>query len=187
MVNLVVAVTGATGAHAARLLVHKSPWPVSLLASHWGKDVYTREVGPFEDLVAAAESFYPNDQLSAPPASGSVPTAGMVILPCTTDMLAKVANGIADTLITRAAHCHLKERRPLVLCVRETPWSLVDVHNAAAAADAGATIMPLSPPFYMFGDRPPAAISMDDLLDVFADRILSCLGHPAPTTWEDMA
>jgi 4-hydroxy-3-polyprenylbenzoate decarboxylase len=186
VVNLVIAVTGATGAHAVRLLVDKSPWPVSLLASRWGKDIYAREVGPFDTLVGAADCYYPDDQLSAPPASGSVPTVGMVILPCTTDMLAKVAGGIADTLITRAAHCHLKEHRPLLLCVRESPWSLVDVRNAAAVAEAGATIMPLSPPFYMFGSSPPSAVSMHDLLDVFTDRVLNCLGHPAATTWEDL-
>ena len=79
----------------------------------------------------------------------------MVILPCSTDTLGKVAGGIADSLITRAAHCHLKERRKLVLCIRESPWSLIDLENARKVAAAGGIIMPISPPYYMAAGRPP--------------------------------
>jgi 4-hydroxy-3-polyprenylbenzoate decarboxylase len=186
-VNLIVAVTGASGAHAARILVERSPWPVSLIASAWGKDVYARECGDFEDLARLAQHVYADDDLAAPPSSGSVPTAGMVILPCSTDMLGKIAGGIADTLISRAAHCHLKERRPLVVCVRETPWTRIDLGNGERLAGAGAVVMPISPPFYMFSGSPPNAVTMNDLLGAFVDRILGILGHPPAKNWESRA
>lgn len=182
--NLVLALTGATGAHAARLLVKRSPWPVSLIASRWGREVYTRECGDFETFAAAADRTFADDDLTAPLASGSVATAGMVILPCSTNMLGKIAAGMSDSLISRAAHCHLKERRPLIVCVRETPWTLIDLENARRLAAAGATIMPVSPPYYMFEGTPPEKVSMDALLGVFVDRVLGILGHPLPASWE---
>ena len=181
--NLVVAVTGATGAHAARLLVQRSPWPVSLVASDWGKEVFGRECAPFDDLAASADRVFDNQDMAAAISSGSVQTAGMVILPCTTDMLGKIACGISDSLIARAAHCHLKERRPLIVCVRETPWSTIDLDNAHRLSAAGATVMPLSPPYYMF-EEAPDKVTMDACLGAFVDRVLGVLGHPPETTWE---
>lgn len=183
--NLVVAVTGASGAFAAKRLVEKSPWPVTLVASAWGKDVYARECGDFAELAARAKNVYADDDLAAPVASGSVATVGMVILPCSTDMLGKIANGIADTLVSRAAHCHLKERRPLVVCVRETPWTRIDLSNGERLAGAGAVVMPVSPPYYMFGDTAPEKVSMRDLLDAFVDRVLGVLGNPPARNWEN--
>ncbi|MCL5279640.1 MAG: UbiX family flavin prenyltransferase [Planctomycetes bacterium] len=185
--NLVLAVTGASGAFAAELLLRKSPWPISLVASEWGQDAFRRECGDFGRLASLAEQVYEDRDLAAPLSSGSVPTRGMVILPCSTNTLAKVAHGITDSLITRAAHCHLKEGRKLVLCVRETPWTLLDLNNAAAVAAAGGIIMPLSPPFFQMGRRDPATITMADLLDAYLDRVLSVLGHPATRNWESPA
>ena len=98
--------------------------------------------------------------------------------------MAKISAGQADTLITRAAHCHLKEGRKLVLCVRESPWTLIDIENAARAASAGAAVMPISPPFYMVADREPTEVTMTDLLDAYVDRVLALLGHPPERTWE---
>jgi 4-hydroxy-3-polyprenylbenzoate decarboxylase len=185
--NLVLAVTGASGALAARLLAERSPWPISLVASTWGKDVYTRECGDFADLERLAKHVYDDHDLAAPIASGSVPTAGMVILPCSTDMLGKIASGIADTLISRAAHCHLKEQRPLVACVRETPWTRIDLANGERLAGAGAFIMPLSPPYYMFSGTAPTAVTLQDILNAYVDRVLGVLGHPPAKNWENLA
>ncbi len=185
--NLVLAVTGATGARAAYLLARKSPWPVALVASEWGRKVYERECGPFDELAALAGAVYANDDLAAPISSGSVKTAGMVILPCTTNTMAKVASGVADTLITRAAHCHLKEGRRLVLCVRESPWTLVDLDNARAVAAAGGIIMPMSPPFYMAGRCDLSAISAEEMLEALLDRVLAVLGNELKQTWETVA
>jgi flavin prenyltransferase len=185
--NLILAVSGATGAYAAELLLRKSPWPVALVASEWGRNVHQRECGDFAALAALASRTFEDTDLAAPVSSGSVPTVGMVVLPCSTNTLAKIAHGIADTLITRAAHCHLKERRTLVLCVREAPWTSIDLANAAAVAAAGGTIMPLSPPFYQFAGKDPRQVSMADLLDLYVDRVLAQFGHPSPTNWETVA
>ncbi len=185
--RLVLAVTGATGAHAARLLVERSPWPVSLVASRQGKDVYRRESGDFDSLASQAASIFEDDDLAAPISSGSVATVGMVVLPCTTNTLGKIAGGIADSLITRAAHCHLKERRPLVLCVRETPWSLINIENARTVAAAGGIIMPVSPPYYMMKDASPDAVTLTDVLTAYVDRVLAVLGHRPEQDWGTLA
>jgi 4-hydroxy-3-polyprenylbenzoate decarboxylase len=185
--NLILAVSGATGAHAAELLIRKSPWPVTLVASAWGQDVFRRECGDFARLAALAAAVYDDTDLAAPIASGSASTAGMVILPCSTNTLAKVAHGIADSLITRAAHCHLKEQRKLVLAVRESPWTLMDLNNAAAVAAAGGVVMPLSPPFYQTAGRDPGQVTMTELLDLFVDRVLAVLGQPSPTPWKPVS
>jgi len=182
--NLVLAVTGATGAWAAKRLVQRSPWPVTLVASDWGRNVYGREVEPFERLAATAAEVCDNADLAAPIASGSVPTVGMVILPCTAGTMGRIAGGLGDTLITRAAHCHLKERRRLVLCVRETPWSLIDCENARTVSAAGGIVMPMSPPFYLAPDTDPDRVTLTDLLTAFVDRVLAVLGHPAEANWK---
>lgn len=183
---LIVAMSGASGAYAAELLLTKSPWPTMLIASRWAREIYTQECGPFERLEEKAGQVFDDNDMTAPPASGSVPTMGMVILPCSVTTLGRVAAGLADTLIARAAHCHIKERRPLVLGLRESPLTSIDVQNAATVAAAGASIMPLSMPFYMFKGRSPRKITLHDLLDAFVDRVLSLLGHPQSKTWEDL-
>ncbi len=182
--KLILAVTGATGAYAASLLMDRSPWPVSLVASKWGREVCARERVSFEALAGRAAEVLDNADLASGISSGSVATVGMVVLPCSTDTMAKIAAGQADTLITRSAHCHLKEGRRLVLCVRESPWTLIDIENAARAASAGAVVMPISPPFYMFADREPGEVTMADLLGAYVDRVLALLGHSPERTWE---
>ena len=182
--NLVLAITGASGALAAELLLKRSSWPVTLVASRWGKDVCERELGPFRQLADAADEVLDNGDLAAPIASGSAPTAGMVVVPCSCHTLAQIASGLSDTLIARAAHCHLKERRKLVVCVRETPWSLVDLDNARTVTAAGGVVMPISPPFYMTAGRSPDDVTMTELLSAYVDRVLAILGHPAESTWE---
>jgi len=184
--NLVLAVTGATGAYAAGRLIKKAPWGVSLVVSQWGREVYQRECGPIDEITKPAAAVYDDDDLSAPIASGSVPTRGMVILPCTTSTTGKIASGVGDTLITRAAHCCLKESRKLVLCVRETPWSLIDLDAARTVAAAGGVIMPISPAFYMTSDHPPESVTLDTLLDGFVDHVLAMFGNPAEKNWESV-
>ncbi|MBL7115206.1 MAG: UbiX family flavin prenyltransferase [Kiritimatiellae bacterium] len=182
--NLIIAITGATGAYTAKLLIKKAPWPVSLIISPWGQNVYERECGNIEDLKNHADAVYDNDDLSAPIASGSVPTVGMVILPCSANTMGKIASGHADSLITRAAQCHLKEQRRLILCVRESPWSSIQMDAARTVAGAGGIIMPLSPPFYMFANQDPQTVTAHTLLDLYADRVLALLGQPSNHNWE---
>ena len=184
--RLVLAVTGATGTLAARMLIERSARPVTLVASRWGRDVAAREGADFDSLAGLATEVLDDADLSAGISSGSVATAGMVVLPCSADAMAKIAAGVADTLITRAAHCHLKEARRLVLCVRESPWTLIDLQNAARAAAAGAVVMPMSPPFYLFADRPAGQVSMAELLEAYVDRVLAVLGQPPRQTWEHL-
>lgn len=184
--NLVLAMTGASGARAAELLIQKSPWPVTLIASRWGKHVGGHEGASYESLKKQAAVVYENEDMAAPISSGSVPTIGMVVLPCSTDTLGAIASGLSHNLITRAAHCHLKECRKLILCVREAPLTTIDLRNAMDVAQAGGTIMPLSPPFYMFGDKPADQITLNDLLDVYVDRVLGLLGHTPQRTWESV-
>jgi 4-hydroxy-3-polyprenylbenzoate decarboxylase len=184
--KLVVAMTGASGALATKLLMEKSQWPVTLVASKMGRVVYEQEAGPFAELEALAAEVWKDGDLTATIASGSVPTVGMVILPCSANTLGKVAAGIADSLVTRAAHCQLKEGRKVVLCIREAPWTLINARNAATVAEAGGTIMPMSPPYYMAKGRDPNTISMVEMLGYYCDHVLSLFGQESPQTWGDI-
>ena len=184
MKKLVLGVTGATGALAAQMVLERSPWPVALIASEWGRDVARRELGSFDALVDLAAETHADTSLSATIASGSVPTVGMVVLPCTSSTLGKVAGGINDSLIARAAHCHLKERRRLILGLRETPLTAIDLENAVRVDRAGGIVMPLSPPYYMFSGRKPEDVTMRDLLGAYVDRVLQLLGLEPKNTWE---
>jgi 4-hydroxy-3-polyprenylbenzoate decarboxylase len=118
-----------------------------------------------------------NADIGANIASGSYPTDAMVVIPCSMGTLARIANGIAAQLIERAADVCLKEKRPLVLCVRETPLNKIHIRNMYRAADAGATVFPLIPAFYF---RPS---SLDALAREFAYRVLSHLGLPQPDAY----
>jgi 4-hydroxy-3-polyprenylbenzoate decarboxylase len=113
-----------------------------------------------------------NQDIGANVASGSYPTDAMIILPCTMGTLARIANGVASHLIDRAADVCLKERRPLVLCTRETPLNRIHLRNMELAADAGATIYPLIPTFY---NEPK---TVDDMARQFACRVLEFIGLP---------
>ena len=118
-----------------------------------------------------------NDDIGANVASGSYPTDAMIVIPCSMGTLAKIANGLATQLIERAADVCLKERRPLVLCVRETPLNKIHIRNMGLAADAGASIFPLIPAFY-FGPH-----TLEDVQREFANRVLAHLGLPQPNAY----
>ena len=111
-----------------------------------------------------------NDDIGANVASGSYPTDAMIVLPCSVGTLARIANGIASQLIERAADVCLKERRPLVLCVRETPFNRIHLRNMTLAAEAGATIFPVIPAFYF---KP---VSTEEIAREFVNRVLAHVG-----------
>jgi flavin prenyltransferase len=113
-----------------------------------------------------------NADIGANVASGSYPADAMIVIPCSVGTLARIANGVASHLIERAADVCLKEKRPLVLCVRETPLNKIHIRNMYRASDAGATVFPLIPAFYF---RPA---SLDDMAREFAYRVLAHLGLP---------
>jgi 4-hydroxy-3-polyprenylbenzoate decarboxylase len=119
-----------------------------------------------------------NTDIGANVASGSYPSDAMVVIPCSVGTLARIANGIASQLIDRAADVSLKERRPLVLCVRESPLNKIHIRNMSLAADAGATIFPLIPTFY---NHPSSA---DAMAHEFANRVLAHIGLPQPDAYK---
>jgi len=182
--TLTVAATGASGAlftRALLLLLERDPrvTAVNFVASDNALRVFAEELAikGRSDLVrqllgVESEKIRQQnvDDIGANIASGSYPTSGMIILPCSMGTLARIANGFAGNLIERAADVCLKEKRPLVLCVRETPLNLIHIRNMEAAAEAGATIYPLIPTFY---NRPQ---TMEDMVRQFACRVLAFVG-----------
>jgi 4-hydroxy-3-polyprenylbenzoate decarboxylase len=115
--------------------------------------------------------------IGASVASGSYPSHGMIVLPCSMGTLASIANGLAETLIGRAADVTLKERRPLILCVRETPFNRIHLRNMQLASDAGAVIFPVIPAFY---NKP---VDSAEMARQFVYRVLGHIGLPQPNAY----
>lgn len=174
----IVAITGASGSVFGIELLRRLPGESFAVLSRWGQHVVREETGLGRDDVAelATRLFYDSD-LSAPLASGSNPWDAMVVLPCTTSTIGKIATGIGDSLVTRAAAVTLKEGRRLVLCPRETPLSAVTLRQMADLARDGVTIMPVSPGWYA------GPSSLDDIVDDFVGRVLLVLGVEVPGGW----
>jgi 4-hydroxy-3-polyprenylbenzoate decarboxylase len=174
----VLAITGASGAQFAvsllgRMLTEPTVEQVLLLFSPTGQRCLLEEVGlrP-ENLVKDTQkiSLLDEKDLGAEISSGSALHSGMVIIPCSMGTLGRIASGTSDNLITRAADVCLKERRPLILCVRETPLNRIHMENMLRAHDSGAIVMPLMPAFYH------SPKSVENLCDAFATRVLDQLG-----------
>ena len=144
---------------------------VVLVISSGGQAVLGEEVDGWEHRLAGPEVRRLDDRdLAAPIASGSRPTAGMAIVPCSGSTLAKVAGGLGDTLLTRAAQVHLKEARRLVVVPRETPLSAIALRQMATLAELGVRIVMASPAFYLHPK------SIDDIVDYLAGKVLEQLG-----------
>jgi len=184
--RLVVGVTGATGsAYAVRLLeIARTVQDVEthLVVSGAGVLNAHHELGISRgDLHALADHAYAIGDVGASLASGSYRTAGMVIVPCSMRTLASVAIGLADNLITRAADVTLKERRRLVLAVRETPFNLAHLRNMTAVTEMGGIIFPPLPALY----HQPKTI--DEIIDHSAARLLELAGIDVPrTSWQGL-
>ncbi len=117
-------------------------------------------------------SLLENSDIGAGIASGSYPSDGMIVLPCSMDTLASISHGMASRLIVRAADVCLKERRPLLLCIRETPFNLIHIRNMAAATEAGATVFPVIPAYY---NKPE---NITEMAIQFCCRVLGHVGLP---------
>jgi 4-hydroxy-3-polyprenylbenzoate decarboxylase len=186
-VKLVVAVSGASGAPYARRLLDflaasgdAHAVSVDLVFTETGKQVWRHEIG--------AEPSYPfrtwkNRDFTAPFASGSAQYDAMAVVPCSAGALARIAYGVSTDLVGRAADVMLKERKRLVLCLRETPMSLVHARAVVQALEAGAIVMPASPSFYS-GPEDVGA-----LVDTVVARLLDRLGVPNDLMrrWEGLA
>jgi len=190
--NLTVATTGASGAIFLRELLpavdrDKRIQTVNFIASDSALRVMAEELdlrgrnNLVSQLLGRKTSSkirqQANADIGANVASGSYPADAMIVLPCSVGTLARIANGIASHLIERAADVCLKEKRPLVLCVRETPLNKIHIRNLYRAADGGATIFPLIPAFY-YGPT-----SLDVMAREFAYRVLAHIGLPQPDAY----
>ena len=169
--NLIVAVTGASGAIYAKLCIetlNNNGYHLEVIFSEIGKQVFEYELGikPAEFLKNLNVTVYEEKDFFAPPSSGSHPSKGMIIIPCSTGTLGHIANCTISNLIHRAADVTLKEKRPLVLVVRETPLNPIHLENMLKLSRAGATILPACPSFY---SKPQ---TVEDLAATVVERAL---------------
>jgi flavin prenyltransferase len=190
--NLTVAITGASGSIFPRVLLDlldrdARVGEVNLIISDSGLRVMAEEleISGRNDLLRkvlgrASQKIRQqnNDDIGANVASGSYPTDAMIVLPCSMGTLARIANGMAIQLIERAADVCLKERRPLLLCVRETPFNRIHLRNMTLAAEAGATIFPVIPAFYF---KP---VSTEEIAREFVNRVLAHVGLPQADAYQ---
>ncbi|NKB88905.1 MAG: UbiX family flavin prenyltransferase [Acidobacteria bacterium] len=176
--RVLVAITGASGAPYAVSLLRRELGEKYLVLSNWGRMVLGEETGLTEDdLRPLVRRVFSDKDLANAFASGSNPFDAMVIAPCSLSTMAKIATGIADSLITRAALVALKERRRLVLVVREAPWTTSALENAARLSRDGVVILPASPPFY---HRPQ---NLEELVEHMVDKIEGVLGGEPQRRW----
>ena len=185
---ITVGVTGASGAIYAQTLLRmldadRRVGRVALVVTETGLRLISTELGIvaadarklpslLTGTAAAKIEYMPNKDVGATIASGSAPVDAMVVIPCSAGALASIAAGLADDLLARAADVCLKERRQLVLCLRETPLNRIHIENMLRANDAGAVIMPAMPAFY-FGPK-----KLEDAVEQFVCRVLAQIGLP---------
>lgn len=193
---IVVAISGASGSIFGIRLIKallEAKIPLLIILSDSGLSVLEHEMGyrktdSFKSFLISCgadmdertnmDVLY-QDQIASAPASGSFVHAGMVVVPCSMKTLAGIASGYADNLIIRSADVCLKEKRPLILVPRETPYNTIHLENMTRASRAGAVILPPNPSFYTF----PKTI--EDLVDTVVSRILDHLGisHDLLSRW----
>jgi 4-hydroxy-3-polyprenylbenzoate decarboxylase len=185
-VNLTVALTGASGAilgremlraleadaRVARVHFVASENSLRVLAEELGLSGRNNLLEKLLDGTPVKTVQHADTDIGAGIASGSYPSDGMIVLPCSMGTLAAIAHGLANSLIARAADVTLKERRPLLLCVRETPFNRIHLRNMLLAAEAGAVIFPVIPAFY---NHP---IDSAEMARQFVYRVLAHIGLP---------
>ena len=187
-ITVTVALTGASGVvfgqtllrsldadgRVARIHFVASENSLRVLAEELAISGRNNLVGKLLGHPSAKFTQHSEYDVGAPIASGSYPSSGMIVMPCSMGTLAGIANGLAGNLIERAADVCLKERRPLLLCLRETPFNKIHIRNMGLAADAGATIFPMIPAFY----NHPA--DSTEMARQFVCRVLAHFGLPQP-------
>jgi 4-hydroxy-3-polyprenylbenzoate decarboxylase len=173
-----IGMTGASGAIHGVDFVRRCPGEKYLVMSNWARQVLQSELGMKpSDLEPFVRKCFLDTDLAAPFASGSNRYDAMIVVPCSVSTMAKIATGIADTLITRAAAVALKERMRMVLCVREAPLSSIALESALKLSREGVVIMPASPPWY---GNPK---TIDELVAGFTHKVLNVLGEEAGPGW----
>jgi len=178
--KIVIAVTGASGSIYAKLLIEKllsvkEQWSeLSLVMSNNAKEVWKTEIGN-EDYKNNPVRYFDKYDFSAPFASGSARYNIMMIAPCSMGTLGRIASGTSDDLVTRAADVILKERRKLLLMIRDTPYNLIHIKNMETVTLAGGIICPATPSFY---SRPK---TIEDVALTVVDRMLDLAGFDIST------
>lgn len=176
--RFLVGITGASGVVYGVSFLKRCPGDKFLVVSKWGRAVLREEVGmDAEELSPFVKRTFSDDDLAAPFSSGSNRYDALILIPCSLSTLGKIANGITDTLITRAAQVALKERIKIIIAVRETPLSTFALENALKLSREGAVIMPISPPYYKH------PVSMEEVVSGFIDKVLPILGVPVEGGW----
>ncbi|MGA2249711.1 UbiX family flavin prenyltransferase [Terracidiphilus sp.] len=189
--ELTLAITGASGALFARAMLRALEADDRVSRIHFIASENSLRVLAEELSISGRNSLaekllgtepkktiqHTDENIGASIASGSHPSAGMIVLPCSMGTLASIANGLANTLIARAADVTLKERRPLILCVRETPFNRIHLRNMTLAAEAGAVIFPVIPTFY---NHPT---NTEEMAQQFVNRVLAHIGLPQPNAY----
>jgi 4-hydroxy-3-polyprenylbenzoate decarboxylase len=170
--KIIIAIAGASGSIYAKLLldaltIHKNI-TVGVLMSDNAKSIWESEIGN-QDYKNYPFTFYNKNDFNAPFASGSAKYDTMIILPCSMGTLGRIANGISNDLLTRAADVILKERRKLILVARETPYSLIHINNMKLVTECGGIICPATPSFY----SNPTTI--EELAKTVVDRVLDLM------------
>ena len=178
--KIIVAVTGASGSIYAKVLLNKlsklkeNIETIGVVMSENAKTVWQHELGN-SDYENFNFNFYAKNDFMAPFASGSAKYETMIVCPCSMGTLGRIAAGTSDDLITRAADVILKERRKLILVVRDTPYNLIHINNMKTVTEAGGIICPATPSFY---SQPK---SFEELAATVVDRILDLSGLPVNT------
>jgi 4-hydroxy-3-polyprenylbenzoate decarboxylase len=177
----IVAITGCSGIRYGIRLLEELDGEKELIVSEMGKKVLEQETDlGYEDMDDLADEVYEDDDLFAPPASGTHKIDAMIVCPCSQSTMAKLAAGLSDSLITRAASVTMKEQRKLILVPRETPLSIIMLENQLRLARAGVIILPASPAFY----QEPKGL--EDMVDFVVGKILDQVGqeHDLFKRWE---
>ena len=176
----IVGLSGASGAQITIEFLKRLGGEKYLILSKWGRSVLAQETGlTVQDLAPLVDRIYSNEDMNAPFASGSTSFDHFVVLPCSVTTLARISQGLGDNLITRVAEVALKEKRNMLLGLRETPLSAVALENALKLARLGVTIMPLSPAFY-FKETSP-----QEMTQRFVDHLLTTLKLPSGSGWRE--
>jgi 4-hydroxy-3-polyprenylbenzoate decarboxylase len=178
--RVLVGMSGASGAiygvRVLEALASKPDVEVHLIVTGAARSIVEDETGrDMEEVVELADQVWDDGRMESPLASGSYPMDAMTVVPCSVSTVAKIASGIGDTLLTRAAAVSLKERRRLVVMAREMPLSTIDLRNLTALSEAGAVVAVASPSFYT-GPK-----TVEDMVDLVAGRVITLMGlDPGP-------
>ena len=180
--RLVIAMTGASGGIFGVEFLRRCPGEKYLILTKWGRYVLKEETGLTEHHLAEhVKKSFNDDDMTAPFASGLPPFDALVVVPCSISTMAKIACGLGDTLLGRVAQVAMKERRKIILALRESPLSTLALEQAHKLSQLGVVIMPISPPFYHWPQ------TIEEMVGQFTDKLLGELGLETAFAWKPEA